>query len=188
MITFVKDLVAHFDIGLTSARIAAITFSNGAYQEFAFGAYNTLAEVAHGFDGIRHKNGEPTKMYTGLDYAQLILKSFGRRDVPHILITITDGVPNNQKETARIANVTQQAGIEIFVIGVGRLDQVQLKEIASEPFSDHLFTVAEFSKLSSLSSLVRQKACPVTGPNVIPSDQEAAEKACHQKPAEVVFV
>ncbi|XP_012934801.1 collagen alpha-6(VI) chain [Aplysia californica] len=188
MITFVKDLVAHFDIGLTSARIAAITFSNGAYLEFAFGAYVTLAEVAHGFDGIRHKNGELTKTSAGLDYAQFLLTNFGRPDVPHILITITDGVSNNRAETARIANVTRHEGIEIFVIGIGRLDKVQLKEIASQPYSDHLFTVTGFLQLSSISGLVRQKTCPATGPTVIPSDQAAAEKACHQKPAEVVFV
>ncbi|XP_005097977.1 cartilage matrix protein [Aplysia californica] len=188
MITFVKEQVARYNIGLTDTRIAAITFSRSAYLEFALGAYNTLAEVEHAFDQVRRGKWRDTMTYAGLNYARFRMTSFGRREVPRILITITDGVSNNRTETARVANMTRQAGIEIFVIGVGSLDKVQLKEIASEPFSDHLFTVTGFPQLSSISGLVRQKTCLDTDPTDKPSDQAAAEKACHQKPAEVVFV
>ncbi|XP_005097989.1 collagen alpha-1(XII) chain-like [Aplysia californica] len=165
MITFVKDLVAHFDISLTSTRIAAITFSHRAFVEFTFGAYNTLAEVEHGFDEVCQRKGGETMTYIGLKYALQSLENFGRRDVPHILITITDGVSNNRAETAKMANMTRQEGIEIFVIGVGRKAYLVEKINPMERYRLDL--------LAFVSSIDAMKM---------------KSQTCHHKPAEVVFV
>ncbi|XP_005097975.1 collagen alpha-1(XIV) chain [Aplysia californica] len=188
MITFVKELVAQFDISLTSTRIAVIKFSHGTDVEFTFGVYNTLSEVERGLDAIQQRKWDETKLNSGIHTSRFILRANGRRDVPHILIAITSGLSDNRAETVRQANLTRGDGVEIFIIGVGSLDQVQLEEIASEPFSDHLFNVTEYSELSSLGGILSEKTCPDTGLTDIPSDQVAAQEACYQMPAEVVFV
>ncbi|XP_005097974.2 collagen alpha-1(XII) chain [Aplysia californica] len=187
MITFVKELVGQFDISTTSTRIAASTFSEGNKPQFQFGDYNTLAEVNHAFDTIHQSNGGSTQTHIGLEFAKNSISQKGRPGVPHILIVITDGASSNRSETVKAANATRSEGTEIMVIGVGSLDRTQLEEIASKPVSDHVFTVRQFPQLSSIGSLVGQKACPDLGPTDMPMDQAVAEKECQQKPAEVVF-
>lgn len=44
-LNFVKDLVAKFNIGQQTTRIAVAKFSSGVKEEFPFGRYNTVSEV-----------------------------------------------------------------------------------------------------------------------------------------------
>lgn len=77
--------------------------------------------------------------------------------IPRIAMIVTDGRP--QDEVEEIAALARQAGIQIFAIGVGRVDMSTLKTIGSEPHSEHVHLVANFSQIETLISVFQSKLC-----------------------------
>lgn len=173
MISFCKMIVGEMNVGPQAVRVAAASFSEGAREEFNFNDYNTRDEVNHGLDTIHQSNGGMTETFLGLKFARETLFKDARSGVPHILILITDGVSYDRQKTLEEAKLTQAAGVEMIVIGVGKMDEQQLREITSAPVDEHFFTVGAFTQLSNIEALVKQKAC---------------HPKCQHHPAEVVFV
>ncbi|KAJ0065951.1 hypothetical protein NL108_000202, partial [Boleophthalmus pectinirostris] len=62
-------------------------------------------------------------------------------------------------EVEEVAAQARQAGIQIFAIGVGRVDMNTLKAIGSEPHSEHVHLVANFSQIETLISVFQSKLC-----------------------------
>ena len=70
---------------------------------------------------------------------------------------VTDGWAQDQvKEEVELA---WQAGIEIFAVGVGRVDMDTLRAIGSEPHSKHVLLVANFSQIDTLISVFNSTLC-----------------------------
>lgn len=70
---------------------------------------------------------------------------------------MTDGRPqDNVKEVAQRA---RDAGIEIFAIGVGRVDMTTLKQMASEPLDDHVDYVKNYSVIEKLTKKFQEVFC-----------------------------
>lgn len=70
---------------------------------------------------------------------------------------MTDGRPqDNVKEVAQRA---RDAGIEIFAIGVGRVDMTTLKQMASEPLDDHVDYVESYSVIEKLTKKFQEAFC-----------------------------
>lgn len=72
-------------------------------------------------------------------------------------MVVTDGRPQDsvQEEAAR----ARRAGIEIFTVGVGRVDLVTLQAIGSEPHAEHVHLMASFSQIETLVSVFHSKLC-----------------------------
>ena len=85
----------------------------------------------------------------------------GRNDIPDVGIIITDGASWSYSATATAASAARAANITLFSIGVGT-GVLELNAIASDPDSDHVFTVASFSGLSSIESSFQTQACTST--------------------------
>lgn len=79
------------------------------------------------------------------------------QNVPRIIMIVTDGRP--QDPVAEIAAKARNSGILIFAIGVGRVDMNTLKSIGSEPHEEHIFLVANFSQIETLTSVFQTKLC-----------------------------
>lgn len=70
---------------------------------------------------------------------------------------MTDGRPqDNVKEVALRA---RDAGIEIFAIGVGRVDMNTLKQMASDPLDDHVDYVESYSVIEKLTKKFQEAFC-----------------------------
>ena len=95
-----------------------------------------------------------------------------------VAIVVTDGRPQDgvQDVSAR----ARQAGIEIFAIGVGRVDMHTLRQIASEPLDDHVDYVESYSVIEKLSHKFQEAFCGKSLPRTpwVPSQkvQVAASK------------
>lgn len=77
--------------------------------------------------------------------------------MPRVMMIVTDGRP--QDSVAEVAAKARDTGILIFAIGVGQVDLNTLKAIGSEPHKDHVFLVANFSQIESLTSVFQNKLC-----------------------------
>lgn len=74
---------------------------------------------------------------------------------------MTDGRP--QDNVKDIAQRAREAGIEIFAIGVGRVDMSTLKQMASDPLDDHVDYVESYSVIEKLTKKFQEAFCGKTG-------------------------
>lgn len=70
---------------------------------------------------------------------------------------MTDGRP--QDNVRDIAVKAREAGIEIFAIGVGRVDMTTLRQMASEPLDDHVDYVESYSLIEKLTKKFQEAFC-----------------------------
>lgn len=72
-------------------------------------------------------------------------------------IIVTDGRP--QDNVREVAAKARDSGIEMFAIGVGRVDMSTLKQIASEPEDDHVDYVESYSVIEKLTKKFQEAFC-----------------------------
>lgn len=74
-----------------------------------------------------------------------------------VAIIVTDGRPqDNIKDVAQRA---RDASIEIFAIGVGRVDMSTLRQMASDPLDDHVDYVESYSVIEKLTKKFQEAFC-----------------------------
>ncbi|XP_027766958.1 cartilage matrix protein-like, partial [Empidonax traillii] len=77
-----------------------------------------------------------------------------------VAIVVTDGRP--QDGVQDVAARARAAGIEIFAIGVGRVDMQTLRQIASQPLDDHVDYVESYSVIEKLTQKFQEAFCVVS--------------------------
>ncbi|NXS92866.1 COEA1 protein, partial [Jacana jacana] len=98
----------------------------------------------------------------GLALTYILENSFkpeagARPGVSKIGILITDG--KSQDDVIPPAKNLRDAGIELFAIGVKNADINELKEIASEPDSTHVYNVADFNFMHTIVEGLTRTVC-----------------------------
>lgn len=83
----------------------------------------------------------------------------GRVGIPHVAIVLTDGNSNKPADTAVEALRARLQGVHIFAIGVGDIDEGELKALSSQPPEKHVFKVHSYSSLVSIKELLAIEAC-----------------------------
>lgn len=62
-----------------------------------------------------------------------------------------------------VAQRARDAGIEIFAIGVGRVDMSTLRQMASDPLDDHVDYVESYSVIEKLTKKFQEAFCGKMG-------------------------
>lgn len=70
---------------------------------------------------------------------------------------MTDGRP--QDNVRDIAVKARESGIEIYAIGVGRVDMNTLKQMASQPLEEHTDYVESYSFIEKLTKKFQEAFC-----------------------------
>ncbi|POI31094.1 hypothetical protein CIB84_005156 [Bambusicola thoracicus] len=121
-----------------------------------------LSRVIEGLDV-----GPNTTRVGVINYASAVKNEFSLKThqtkaglLQAVAIVVTDGRPQDgvQDVSAR----ARQAGIEIFAIGVGRVDMHTLRQIASEPLDDHVDYVESYSVIEKLTHKFQEAFCVVS--------------------------
>ncbi|TMS10606.1 Matrilin-2 [Larimichthys crocea] len=160
--TFIINLLQFLKIGPDDTRVGLLQYGSEIHPEFSLNTYTTKAEVEQAVRNMKHL---ATGTMTGLAIQYTMETSFTEEDgarpanlqIPRIAMIVTDGRPQDTVE--EIAAQARQAGIQIFAIGVGRVDMDTLKTIGSEPHSEHVHLVANFSQIETLISVFQSKLC-----------------------------
>lgn len=74
---------------------------------------------------------------------------------------VTDGRP--QDSVHDVSARARASGIELFAIGVGRVDKATLRQIASEPQEEHVDYVESYSVIEKLSKKFQEAFCCARG-------------------------
>ncbi|XP_066479846.1 collagen alpha-1(XIV) chain isoform X6 [Tiliqua scincoides] len=156
---FLENLVSAFNVGSEKTRIGLAQYSGDPRIEWHLNAYGTKDAVLDAVRNLPYKGGNTL---TGLALTFILENNFkpesgSRPGIPKIGILITDG--KSQDDVIPPAKNLRDAGIELFAIGVKNADENELKEIASEPDSTHVYNVADFSFMNSIVEGLTKTVC-----------------------------
>ncbi|NXF47727.1 COEA1 protein, partial [Oceanites oceanicus] len=138
-------------------------YSGDPRIEWHLNAYGTKDAVLDAVRNLPYKGGNTL---TGLALTYILENSFkpeagARPGVSKIGILITDG--KSQDDVIPPAKNLRDAGIELFAIGVKNADINELKEIASEPDSTHVYNVADFNFMHTIVEGLTRTVCSRRG-------------------------
>ena len=78
-------------------------------------------------------------------------------NVPQIAVVLTDG--QSQDNVGPHAQELRKKGIVLYAIGIKDADEEQLREIANQPYDQHVYSVSDFSALQGISQSIVQTLC-----------------------------
>lgn len=155
---FVKDIILKFNISLTESHVGVVQYASNADIVFGLNKYSSNAEVNQAIDDFRQKRGS-----TNMNEALTVVKdqAFGavpaRPNVSRILIVMTDGPIS---EDLKPLSLELQKNVTVFALGIGQnYNPTKLNDMASDPNGNHAYKTG-FLQLSSVATLIRDKACP----------------------------
>uniref|UniRef100_A0A8C3UDX2 Matrilin 2 n=1 Tax=Catharus ustulatus TaxID=91951 RepID=A0A8C3UDX2_CATUS len=159
---FILTILQFLDISPDATRVGLIQYGSTVKQEFSLKTFRRKQDIERAVKRMMHL---ATGTMTGLALQYAVNIAFSetegarplRENVPRIIMIVTDGRP--QDPVAEIAAKARNSGILIFAIGVGRVDMNTLKSIGSEPHEEHVFLVANFSQIETLTSTFQTKLC-----------------------------
>nr|KAG5705131.1 hypothetical protein BaRGS_030848 [Batillaria attramentaria] len=160
--TFVQTLVADFDVGEDRVRVGIMKYSDKAFTEFNLNDSYNQTDLNETIGNIVYVMGI-TNTGNALDYLRTQMFTAGngdRADVPNVAVIITDGKSSDPDDTTRAAQAARDAGIILFTVGVGSgAEMSELREVATDPDSTHVFTATDYSALDSIKSTFQQAVC-----------------------------
>ena len=159
---FILDLLQFLEVGPDATRVALLQYGSVVQSEFPLNAHASRAEVERAVRAMQHlASGTMTGLALQYTMDTVFTEEQGARPaallIPRIAMVVTDGRPQDTVE--EVAAEARRAGVQIFAIGVGRVDMKTLQAIGSQPHSEHVYLVANFSRIQTLNSVFQSKLC-----------------------------
>ncbi|NWH86357.1 MATN1 protein, partial [Aegithalos caudatus] len=161
---FVSRVIEALDVGPNATRVGVINYASAVRSELSLQGPQSRAALLQAVSRIQPLS---TGTMTGLAIQFAVSRAFsaaqGAGDAPKfkkVAIVVTDGRPQDgvQDVSAR----ARAAGIEIFAIGVGRVDMGTLRQMASEPLDEHVDYVESYSAIEKLTHKFQEAFCVVS--------------------------
>ncbi|CAB1334701.1 unnamed protein product [Coregonus sp. 'balchen'] len=158
---FLYTLVNSFDVAPDQVRIGLVQYSNTVRTEFLLNTFQDKQDILQYINNLPYMGGE-TKTGLGLDFLlnELFVDRAGSRvneNVPQIAVVITDG--KSLDKVGLHALKLKKRGVTLYAIGIKEADEDQLKEIATTPHDQHVYSVSDFAALQGISQILVQMLC-----------------------------
>lgn len=158
---FLYMLVNSFDVAPDQVRIGLVQYSNTPRTEFLLNTFQDKQDILQYINNLPYMGGE-TNTGLGLDFLlnELFVDHAGSRvneNVPQIAVVITDG--ESMDSVGLHALKLKKQGITLYAIGIKEADEDQLKEIATTPHNQHVYSVSDFTVLQGISQSLIQVLC-----------------------------
>ncbi|KAJ3607003.1 hypothetical protein NHX12_026518, partial [Muraenolepis orangiensis] len=163
--TFIGRMVGVFDIGPERVQIGLAQYSGDPKTMWHLNGHPTRAGLLNAVNNLPYKGGNTM---TGMALTFLLENNFKtnvgmRPDARKIGVLITDG--KSQDEIVFSSQKLRDEGIELYAVGVKNADENELRSIASDPESIHMFNVNDFSFLLDIVDDLSTNICnSVKGP------------------------
>ncbi|XP_069032474.1 cartilage matrix protein [Embiotoca jacksoni] len=159
---FLAKVIEGLDVGTNATRVGVVNYASRVKNEVSLKTHRTKAGLVKAVNKIEPLS---TGTMTGLSIQFALNVAFseseGARvkspDISKVAIIVTDGRP--QDDVKEVAQRARDAGIEIFAIGVGRVEMSTLKQMASHPPDDHVDYVESYSVIEKLTRKFQEAFC-----------------------------
>ncbi|KAK5857192.1 hypothetical protein PBY51_010450 [Eleginops maclovinus] len=166
---FIARMVGVFDVSPERVQIGLAQYSGDPKTEWHLDAHATRESLLDAVANLPYKGGNTL---TGLALNYLLQNNFKenvgmRPKARKIGVLITDG--KSQDDVIINSQNLRDQGIELYAIGVKNADENELRSIATDPDSIHMFNVADFSFLLEIVDNLTENLCnSVKGPGGAP--------------------
>lgn len=169
--SFVKSVVS--EIGIQGNSIGVASYGNYASIDIPCEKYNDIPGFNSGVDRIRRRPNELTNTRDGIEKGEdIINQCSGPKDIPQVMILVTDGLANRGKGAVdgliEEAKAIQARGTTLLVIAVGSFSLHQLEKMVPR---ENIYNRDEgFQALidSKFISDVRKIVCNIIIPSAAP--------------------
>ncbi|XP_066546711.1 matrilin-2 [Amia ocellicauda] len=160
--TFIINILRFLDVGPDATRVGLIQYGSIVQNEFSLNTFKKKADVENAVRNMIHlASGTMTGLAIQYTMNVAFSKAEGARPldmhIPRIAMIVTDGRP--QDMVTEVSAKARESGIQMFAIGVGRVDMSTLRAIGSDPHDNYVFLVANFSQIETLTSVFQSKLC-----------------------------
>ncbi|XP_060539737.1 collagen alpha-6(VI) chain-like [Pantherophis guttatus] len=158
MKNFLQDVIHPFDT-THNVQIGIAQYSDRYQEEFSLNIFPRKSELENQIRHIRQMEGLQTYIGAALKKVKLYFTPEGgsriNEKIQQILLVITDG--RSHDRVVQAAEDLRKKGVDINAIGVGRIDHLQLSQIAGS--SDRKYTVDNFSELKIIKKRLVDDIC-----------------------------
>ncbi|XP_068934416.1 cartilage matrix protein [Petaurus breviceps papuanus] len=180
---FLSQVIESLDVGPNTTRVGVVNYASAVKHEFPLKAHRTKTSLLQAVQKIEPLS---TGTMTGLAIQFAINKAFseveGARlkfpEINKVAIVVTDGRP--QDGVKDVSARAKESGIELFAIGVGRVDKHTLRQIASEPLEEHVDYVESYSVIEKLSKKFQEAFCVVS--DLCATGDHDCQQICNSSP------
>ncbi|GLD53284.1 collagen alpha-6(VI) chain-like protein [Lates japonicus] len=157
---FLRNIIRSLDIGPKKVRIGLAQYSDAPQREFLLKDHTDRKSLLAAVERLSLQGGGT---YTGkaMDFlrTQYFIKDAGSRigRVPQIAVVITDG--ESTDEVVEPAKQLRELGVILFAIGVGQINEKQLKDIANWPPRRFVYNTDNYQALEDLRKDLLQVVC-----------------------------
>uniref|UniRef100_A0A8C5MT00 Matrilin 2 n=1 Tax=Leptobrachium leishanense TaxID=445787 RepID=A0A8C5MT00_9ANUR len=183
---FLITMLKFLDIRPEATRVGLLQYGSTVKNEFSLKTFKKKSDIERAVKRMMHL---ATGTMTGLALQYTMNIAFSEAEgarppnefVPRIAMIVTDGRP--QDPVAEISTKARNSGILIFAVGVGRVDMTTLNSIGSEPHEEHVFLVANFSQIETLTSVFQNKLC---APHLCATKSHGCDHFCINTPGSYI--
>uniref|UniRef100_A0ABM5GMN7 Collagen alpha-6(VI) chain n=1 Tax=Pogona vitticeps TaxID=103695 RepID=A0ABM5GMN7_9SAUR len=158
MKNFLQDVIRPFNTG-HNVQVGIAQYSDRYQEEFRLNIFQRKSELETQIGQIRQMEGLQTYIGAALERVKSYFTPEGgsriNENIQQILLVITDG--RSHDKVSKVAEDLRKKGVDIYAIGVGRIDQLQLSQIAGS--SDRKYTVDNFSELKVIKKRLVDDIC-----------------------------
>ena len=161
VLSFLRKMVESLDVHTTRVRVGIVMYSNNPIGQVYLNTFNDKNEILQ-FIKILHYHGGDTKTGLALKFARknVFVKQRGGRKsqgVQQVAVVITDG--ESQDEVEKEAEDLRRDGVTVYAIGIKDANKTQLVQIASHPWTKHVYNVDSFVRLKTLQKSLEKTMC-----------------------------
>ena len=162
MLQFCKDIINSAEIDSGRVRVGAIVYSSSPEIQFNLQSFSKRSDIFDAIDEMQHMSGDTnTADAIRLARKQMFTPDNGERpDADNVIMLLTDGTSSIYKQnTISEAKFAQSEGIHIFTIGIGLSNIREIEHIASDPWQENSFYIADFEELTDLAESLYFPEC-----------------------------
>ncbi|OCT92109.1 cartilage matrix protein [Xenopus laevis] len=159
---FLSQVIESLDVGFNATRVGLVNYASTVKNEFSLKTHKAKAAL---LQAVKKVQPLSTGTMTGLAIQYAMNNAFTESEgarlkspgINKVAIIVTDGRP--QDAVKDISARARESGLEIYAIGVGRVDKNTLRQIASEPLDEHVDYVESYSLIEKLSKKFQEAFC-----------------------------
>ena len=167
IINFAASVATFLDIGLNNSLMGVILFGGDAIIHFNARQYLDQASLVEAINNSAYNISKGTNTWLALELLRESSQPNGammlREDFPAIAIVVTDGRSHNHTATEIAAQELHDSKIfdQVYAVGIGRVNETELRSIASDPSLAYFLKEFEESLFNELQQNFSQQFCNI---------------------------